>query len=223
MSRLAVIGTFYERHQNSLPLFHRLFVDGTYKPDQAFLMCEGGEDYSSLVNAYHELYEQEIIEEWPSGLEVVELSTPRENGVYTEIPYSRKINAALDRSDADYIVYLDNNSMPDADKFRVMKDALDANPEWGAVYCTQKRTGWNEMTFEAREVVENAFCVLNFTQVMHRKTDDRWTLDMRYANPDLADAYFWRSLHESIGSFHPTGGVQILDTHHMDSPAATLV
>lgn len=223
MSKLAVIATFYKRHENTMPLLHRLFVDGTYEPDEVWLMCETEDDYIALNDAWNELYELELVEEWPPNIEIVQLATPKQNGVYTVIPYSHKINYALDRSKADYFVYLDNNSMPDADKFKEMKQALDDNPEWGAVYCTQKRTGWNEMVFLAEEPVENAFCVLNFTQVMHRRTEDRWTLDMRFANPDLADAYFWVDLHKSLGRFYPAGGVRILDTHHMDSPAATLV
>lgn len=222
--RLAVIGTFYGRHENAFPLMHRLFVDATRKPDEAWLMCEGHADASALGNAMVDLAREGLIDPRrypPDGTQILVKMTPKdENGRYSTIPYSNKINWALDRVQADAVVYLDNGSMPGPQKYEVMLAALEQNPDWGAVYCTQKRTGFNPEVSYAEEVVPDAFCRLNYTQVMHRVTEDRWPTDMRHANPDLADGLFWRSLHESLGPFHPAGGRRIHDDHHIPSPSA---
>jgi hypothetical protein len=220
--KLAVIGTFYGRHENTFPLLHRLLVDGTRKPDEAWLMCEGHDDVAAIELALDDLYEMELIDGPIPGVRIISLQTPKVGGRYAVIPYSRKINWALDASQADAFVYLDNNSMPGPDKYAVMAQALEQHPEYGAVYCTQKRTGFNETVFYAEEPVYDAFCVLNYTQVMHRRTDQRWTMDMRWADPDLADGLFWRQLHDKLGPFFPAGGKTIQDWHHIPSPAATL-
>lgn len=219
--KLAVIGTFYGRHENALPLMHRLFVDGTRKPDEAWLMCESQEDSAALIGALEELYELEVLDGWPEGAQVEVLPTPRDDvGNYAVIPYSNKINWALDHSEADAIVYLDNGSMPAPEKYELMLAALEEHPDWGAVYCAQSRTGWNTQVAPALEIVHDGFCVVNYTQVMHRPTADRWSLDMALADPDLADAWFWRALHQSLGPFHPVAGRRVLDEHHMPSIAA---
>lgn len=217
--KFAVIATFHQRHDKTFPLMHRLFVDGTATPDEAWIMCETADDRDNVFEAFQELYDMELIDRLPDGLNVVHYPTPRKaNGDYAVIPYSNKINAALDASQADHIVYLDNNSIPGPDKYRVMHEALCSHPDWGAVYCTQKRTGFSDVTHHARDVIHDGYCQVNYTQVMHRRTGDRWTLDMRHANPDLADALFWRSLHASIGSFYPAGGDTIHDDHHIPHP-----
>lgn len=218
--RLTVIGTFYGRHENSLPLLKRLYVDSTRKPDECFLMCETTDDADVLLAAHQELYDLELLDGWPDGLDVRLCPTPRADGVYRVIPYSNKINAALDLATGDAIVYLDNNSDPKPTKYATMLTGLEQNPGWGATYCTQRRTGFNNQTFLADMVVDDAFCALNYTQVMHRPTQDRWPLDMALADPDLADGYFWRMLHLSLGAFFPVGGPEILDEHHIPSPAA---
>lgn len=146
--------------------------------------------------------------------------TPRSQGRYQMIPYSLKINLALAGTKADYIAYLDNGSMPHPRKYGLMKQALDENPEWGAVYCTQQRTGYREYLKEARVVEADAYCVLNYTQVMHRRTDARWTTDMIHADPDLADALFWRELHPVLGPFYPVAGDLVLDEHHIEGVKA---
>jgi hypothetical protein len=43
---------------------------------------------------------------------------------------------------------------------------------------------------------------------------------MKWANPDLADALFWRQLHRVLGPFYPVGGHTVLDEHHIPSPVA---
>lgn len=221
MSSLAVIATLYGRHENTLPLLHRLWVDSTRKPDETFLMCENVDDVTAVMNASDLLRNEfEIMDEPPGKVYIYELPTPHEGGRYSVIPYSNKINYALDRAESDLIVYLDNGSMPSDDKFEIMARGLEEHPEWGAVYCTQKRTGMHEMIAPADVPCEDGYCALNYTQVMHRKTEDRWTLDMNHANPDLADGIFWRSLHQTLGVFFPVGGERILDTHHIPNPAA---
>lgn len=222
VSKLAVIATLYGRHENTLPLLHRLWVDGTRKPDETFLMCETMEDVAAVTNATDLLRNEFELFETPPGLVKMYLwPTPMDGGKYQVIPYSNKINKALDETTCDLIVYLDNGSMPSSDKFEIMAGALEEHPEWGAVYCTQKRTGMHEMIAPADVPCEDGYCALNYTQVMHRKTEDRWTLDMAHANPDLADGLFWRSLHQTLGVFFPVGGESnVLDTHHIPNPAA---
>src|SRR6185369_7701901 len=113
---------------------------------------------------------------------------------------SHKINWALDRTEADLIVYLDNGSLPAPGKFAAMVPVAESS---GAAYCRQLRTGHTPGEYPTvKGAIDDAYCVLNYTQVMHRRTDDRWSLDMRNATPiDIADALFWRELHKSIGPF----------------------
>jgi len=204
MAKLALIGTFYKRFENSRACVERV-LESTRVPDEVILMCESQEDADNLKE--YTKY---------SNVQVHVLQTPKSNGKYEVIPYSHKINWALDRTDADIICYLDNGSMPHEDKYRQMLEALEANNDWDAVYCTQHRTGFINIIHEANKVVSDPFCVINYTQAMHRKTDKRWTLDMRHADPDLADAMFFRSLDTP---FHPIAG-EVLDVHHMESSKA---
>lgn len=219
--RYVVIGTFYRRYENSLPLMKRIFVDATRKPDQVLLMCEEIEDVRSLMNAHKILYDLELMESDPLNMFIRLCPTPKwDGGGYKVIPYAHKINEALRETTCDAVVYLDNNSDPKPEKYQTMVEGLETHPEWGAVYCTQKRTGMSEVTHTADEVVEDGYCKLNYTQVMHRKTDDRWPLDMTLADPDLADGVFWRQLHTSLGPFHPVGGSMVLDEHDIPHPYA---
>lgn len=149
------------------------------------------------------------------------LPTPRkEDGSVAIIPYSNKINFALDRLDADYIVYLDNGSMPDPAKYEIMVRALAENPDWGSVYCGQNRTGYQPKVHHADATHDDGFAILNFTQVCHRPTADRWTLNLADANPDLADAIFWRDIRRTLGPFHPVAPGIILDDHHIPDEKA---
>ena len=122
--------------------------------------------------------------------------------------------------------------MPHPEKYRLMSEALDGHLEWGAVYCSQHRTGYDDRQVIYQLPIDDAYCVLNYTQVMHRITDDRWSLDMAHADPqDLVDARFWRDLHATYrttfpfnyssldsGAFYPVllGG-EMLDEHYMES------
>lgn len=193
-------------------LARRLLTDSTRRPDETWLLCEGADDVKCLRAA---LRGQDR-----SGVTVKRLPTPTLNGRYAVIPYSNKINWALDRTDADLIVYLDNGSTPHARKYELMCRSLEQWPDWGAVYCGQKRTGYMDVTYEARQIVDHADGQLNYTQVMHRVTEDRWPLDMALADPDVADGKFWGMLHRSLGAFYPAGVGYVLDEHHMPSPKA---
>ena len=208
---LAVIGTFYQRHENT-PLIAAALRAQTRRPDELWLIGEGDDDVAVMRE-----------QDWGCDARFVILPTPRDgNGRYAVIPYSHKINHALDRTSAEYVVYLDNGSLPAPRKYEAMAAALDSDPTIGAVYCGQHRTGVVDSFSHADRMVEDAYCVLNYTQVMHRRTVDRWTLEMRHADPDLADALFWRSLHATLGPFHPVAG-GVLDEHHIaDYKAAGL-
>ena len=209
--RLAVIGTFYRRHERTAELLTRVMVESTRPPDEFWIMCEDEHDAAAVP--------EEAATD--PRIRVQILHTPLDGGGrYSVIPYSNKINWALDRTDADAICYLDNGSMPSPDKFALMLEALEADPLIGAVYCGQQRTGHRNDTVHAGMVIPDAWCFLNYTQVMHRRTDDRWPLDMALADPDLADATFWRSLHVTLGPFHPVAIGQVLDHHHIAGMAA---
>lgn len=210
MSTLAVIGTFYRRWERTPLLLERVMVESTRPPDEFWIMCEDQAD-AGVVS------EEATADE---RVRVHTLPTPCVGANYAVVPYSNKINWALDRSTADYIVYLDNGSLPHIDKYRLMVGALDEHPDWGAVYCGQRRTGYANHDAYTHGPVADAYCVLNYTQVMHRRTADRWTLDMRFAKPDLADAMFWRALHVNLGPFYPVGEGELLDEHHMTSVSA---
>jgi len=217
--RLAVIGTFYGRLAESRACIRRVLFESTRPPDEFWIMCETEED---VDNVYRVLDERGKRHTPSTTAHIKLLPTPRNtDGSYTVIPYSKKINLALDSTSADAIVYLDNGSMPHPMKYEVMAAVLGSSISLGAVYCSQHRTGYRDEYSWAEHVVPDAFCVLNYTQVMHRPTVERWTTDMRFANPDVADAMFWRSLHEHLGPFYPvpTGDVP-MDDHHIPSPAA---
>lgn len=216
MTRLAVIGTFYQRRDRTEMLLNRLLVESTYQPDEFWMMCEEEEDAEIA-------YKWE--KEYPNLLIKI-LNTPKtENGQYKIIPYSNKINWALDRTKADYIVYLDNYSTPHVRKYEIMKQTLDNNPDWNVVYCSQNRTGYQEMLYVTDTPEGAAHYKLNYTQVMHKRTNDRWDLDMKNADPaDLADALFWQALHFSLGIFYPVTPMLIeeeaLDEHYIPSRKA---
>ena len=206
--KLAVIMTMYGRHENTYPLIERVLTSSKI-PDEIWIMCEGQDDFDVASAALDKL--------WRVNVTPILLPTPRDGNRYAVIPYSNKINYVLDRTKADAIVYVDNGSMPSETKFEVMLKALLDNPDWGAVYCTQQRTGYREETNGADRIIPDGYGILNYTQVMHRPTTVRWTTDMGKANPDLADATFWRDLG---GPFYPVDGQVVHDTHHMNSAAA---
>lgn len=213
MGRLAVLAPWHLRFENTAPLLRRVLAESTRLPDELWIIVE---DEANAAVA------MEAVDRYDLPMPIIEVRpTPRDpNGRPLVIPYSAAHNYVLDRTDADYIAYLDNGSMPHPEKYDLMTRALAANPEWGAVYCGQTRTGYRETTKHAEGVESDAFCILNYTQVMHRRTADRWTTDMGHAEPDLADALFWRELHKSLGPFYPVAPGLILDEHHIPDDKA---
>ena len=175
----------------------RVLIESRRRPDEFWVMCEGTDDARAVLEWAGEADELVL---GPMRLHI--LPTPMTGNRYNVVPYSQKINYALDRTKCDYIVYLSNDSVPDRDKYARMVSALDKHPEWGAVYCGQRR---DDVDWPTRGPIENAYCVLDHTQVMHRLTEDRWTL-----NPSdirLGDAVFWKALHARFGAFHPVDAV----------------
>lgn len=213
--KLAVIGTFHKRFDSSADALRRVLYGSTRPPDEFWIMCEDEEDMANATRS--------IIEKTPRTKVIIQLVPTKRDaeGTALYIPYSRKINTALDATDADIIAHLDNASTPHKYKYELMAAMMEQEPSFGAVYCAQQRTGFHNVTSWAEEIVPDAFCRLNYTQVMHKRTADRWSEDMAHANPDMADALFWRALHVTLGPFHPVNTEFPLDLHYMPSPAAT--
>lgn len=210
------------KHENTFPLMHRVLVASTRTPDEFWVVCETEEDVRVVQYAIVDLIELELLDGFPDCLRLVHLPTPASStaasAAYDVIPYSHKINYALDLSEADAFVYLDNGSIPAPEKYEVMAAEL-ARGHY-SVYCTQERTGFARTTFGLQGAISSPFCVLNFTQVMHGRTPARWSLDMRDANPDIADGKFFVDLVSLHGPIFPAGGEAILDFHHIPHPAA---
>lgn len=190
---LAVIATFHRRWDKWPALLERVMVESTRPPDELYVVVEDGEDYAHL--------------DCPDSRVIVHiLPTPtRDDGKWTEIPYSRKINWALDRTDCDLIAYLTDDSLPHPDKYEVMASVLESHIEYGAVFCQQD---YDLGIRGGSEPIEDAYCVLDHTQVMHRLTEDRWPTEIRDIR--TGDAIFWRRLHERVGPFYPVP--EVLDT-----------
>ncbi len=204
MSKLAVIATLYgERGAANWPRMRAALAAQTRRPDELWIMAEA---------VPFGVFE---------GFNVIHLPTPRDaNGRYAEIPYSRKINHVLDdiarRTSDMYIAYLTDDSLPHPEKYERMARALDEHPEWGAVWCGQRRNGTD---CPANAVMDDAHCKVDHTQVMHRLTADRWPLDVRLIK--LGDAEFWRALHRSLGAFYPVEGILDETTQTRDGISAT--
>ena len=116
MGKLAVIGTFYRRYERTDMLLQRVLLESTRPPDEFFMVCEEEAD-AELAFEWARRYPNLILKLLP---------TPRTpSGGYSIVPYSNKINWALDNTTCDYIVYLDNNSMPHPEKYRLMSEALE--------------------------------------------------------------------------------------------------
>lgn len=215
--RLAVVAPFHGRHAATKKLLKRLLVESTRQPDELWIIAGDQKDYDVVEKAMDPL--------WPPNL-ILELhETPRDaKGKYLEIPYSRCINHVLDKSGADVFCYLDNGSMPHPEKYRVMMDQLEREPVGAGVYVTQHRTGYLDEIHYADKVIANGYGQVNYTQVAHFRSVDRWPLEMAHANPDLADAIFWSRLNDRMGAFYPAtldgDPSVVLDDHHMPSPAA---
>lgn len=208
MSKLAVIVTLYgQRSIDNIGRVAKALRASTRIPDELWLLYEGEEGWDAAANlADHIVGWCSPHAAFPTGWNyptMAEVKTPRnEDGTYAEIPYSRKINYALDHTEADYIAYLTDDSWPAPEKYERMVAALDENPEWGAVYCSQDYGGVLRV---ADLLMSDAHCRVDHTQVMHRRTEDRWPTDI--ADITVGDANFWRRLHASIGAFYPINEV----------------
>jgi len=182
------------------------------------MVCETEEDVRVAEAALAELIELDVLHRRPKSLRIEHLPTPHTGERYDVIPYSHKINWALDRTKADAVVYLDNGSMPAPEKYEVMLAGIDAGHQ--AVYCSQKHTGFSTGVRGLSGVIDQPKGRLNFTQVMHTVGPERWTLDMRHADPDWADGIFFLDLIPRVGAIYPVGTNDPLDFHHIPSPAA---
>jgi len=207
VSRLAVIATLYgQRSIDNSDRIAAALREQTRIPDELWLMYEGDAGWEAAANiADYIVGYCKPGAAFPEGWHypyILEIATPRdESGHYTEIPYSLKSNYALDHTEADYITYLTDDSWPAPEKYERMVAALDENPEWGAVYCSQDFGGIRH----ADQVVADAHCRVDHTQVMHRLTADRWPTEI--GDIMLGDAIFWRRLHASLGPFWPINEV----------------
>lgn len=201
--RLAIIAPWYERRDRTAALMERVLHESSRRPDLLWVIGETPAD----VDVAQEFYRDNGMTEVRFDV----LATPRSGTGYEVIPHANKINWALSQLDGECVGYLDNLSMPAVDKYERMMRALEEHPDWGAVYCGQESSGRNFGGLAyAIDPIADAYCVLNYTQVIHRDTQRRWPLDMAYAN--LGEALLWRELHQDVGAFHPVGP-EPLDGH----------
>lgn len=192
---LAVIGTFYQRPW-AVPQVARAIRAQTRRPDELWLMYEDPADGAALVP-----------EAWDASACLVQYH-PRDN----ENPLAVGINTALDMSSADYFVYLTDDSLPAPDKYRLMAEALDENPAWGAVYCSQDfghvrdpeewlAHGGGGNIRHAIAPEATPFTRVDHTQVMHRRIRARWP--MSWDDRKLSDAHFFKALVAEVGPLMP--------------------
>lgn len=188
----------------------------TRQPDELWLTCETAEDYKALA-----------AENWGSAeVHIVHVVVPRDaDGRPTLTPPSVCINAALDLTTADYLVYLADDSLPLPEKVEKMAKALDERPDWNMVYCAQYLTnadtpegwlvaadhatngGWPVRSAEYAE--GQPHCRIDMTQVMHRRSEDRWPTPIEIMR--IGDAEFWNKLRDRWQLFMPVPDV--LDWH----------
>lgn len=200
MSSLAVIWTSFRRPWAYERIAASLAAQ-TRPADHIWVMFEAREDCDPLALAVRDLYDAEGWQVYPRS---------------DENPLSYAINQALGMDRCDYITYLTDDSLPDPRKYEVMARALDENPDWGIVYCSQDfgvasspedwlAGGRNIGIRQAHPIEDQPFCVVDHTQVMHRRTKARWPLD--YGSRRLSDAHFWVDLVADLGPMHGIGEV----------------
>lgn len=207
MTRFALIAPWYERWDKTPLLMERVLHESTRPPDIFWIIGETQADVDQAQIAYRDNGTTEV--------RFDALPTPRSGNGYAIIPSSRKINWVLDQLGEELIGYLDNLSMPHPTKYERMVGALEEHPEWGAVWCGQERTGRDSRSSVAGQVIEDAYCVLNYTQVIHRPTACRWPTDMAHAH--LGEALLFRDMQQLEGvAWHPVGDDVMLDAHHFD-------
>ena len=195
-SSLAVILTVYRRPW-ALPRIEEALRAQTRPPDRLWAVWEDGDDGRNLVSRYHD---------FGCRWQVLQLLKGEGN------PLARAANMVLDLERADYITYLTDDSLPHPEKYERMARALDENPDWNVVNCSQDHgtvrspdewltAGWGGASVRhAGEVVTDPFCRVDHTQVMHRRSSVRWPED---APLRLSDACFFRELVDADGPMHP--------------------
>lgn len=188
MTRLAVIGTFYRR-PHLYPGIAAAIRAQTRQPDELWCMYE---DPSDLV----ELAKQR----WGDAtVYFVPVVVPRdEHGRMAVVAPSLCINVALDRTDADFITYLTDDSLPLPDKYAAMVAVLEGGA--GAVYCSQDFSDGGDIRW-AREEQPDPYCRVDHTQVAHRRSPDRWPTDLKTVR--ASDGVFFRDLVARFGPLAP--------------------
>jgi spore maturation protein CgeD len=203
VSRLAVIFTAFNR-----PWAIRSISDAldeqTRHPDMLLVPCERAVDLMAVVAGVF----SPALDAW-----AIHLPEPESVNALGYV-----INDALDYTDADYITYLTDDSRPHPDKYRLMAQALDENPDWGAVYCSQdygsveSPEAWlaaagryDGSRRTAREPTSDPFTRVDHTQVMHRRCEARWPIS--YDDRKLSDAHFFKALVEEVGPIYPVPDV----------------
>jgi hypothetical protein len=196
MGRLAVIGVLYRR-----PALYDTILSAiecqSRKPDELWLMCEDPADIEAIGF-------RSLRTSFPTY--VRQVSVPP-----NVVPPSACINAALDETQADYITYLTDDSLPHPDKYRRMAEALEAGAQ--AVYCGQgfdkarSPEEWLERITRPSSFrhtsgpSDNPFCRIDHTQVAHVRTEDRWPLSI--SELKWSDGAFFRSLVARVGPLQP--------------------
>lgn len=202
MSELAVVATFYRRPW-AIPAIAQAIREQERPPDRIWMVYEENDDAAVLIK-----------QDW--GCASLPLRVKTTEG---ENPIALAINQALDADvRSDYITYLTDDSLPHPGKYRLMTTALDENADWMAVYCSQAfgRADSPEQWLASRhhsglavrvasEPCSQPWCVVDHTQVMHRRTDVRWPTDM--GSRKWSDGAFFRSLVENHGPLMPIGEV----------------
>jgi hypothetical protein len=190
---LAVVGTFYRR-----PWAVQTIVDALAQqsllPDEIWFVGDSPEDI-----AYGDGH----------GLPIENVVLERSPAL---IPYSQSINFVLDRTDADYIAYLTDDSVPRPAKYERMVERLDAGAK--AVYVSQAHckvadpATWLLAARQQPGFIRRAerpepapFCTVDHTQVAHVRTDLRWPLDRQ--DIKLGDGVFFRALVAEVGPLEP--------------------
>lgn len=200
MAKLAVLAAFYRRPW-AVPAIAKALREQTRPPDETWLLWEDPEDCRALAS-----------EEWPGRVFLRHTPTPRdEDGFPTLAPPSIAYNAALDETDADFIVYLADDSLPLPDKFARMTARLEAGA--GAVFCAQDygyvqtpedwlaAIGTSGSVRAANEPQASPYCKVDLSQVMHRRTSARWPTAMNTIR--ATDGYFFEDLVREFGPLDP--------------------
>lgn len=196
-STLSVVATFYRRPL-LVPRIAQSIREQTRKPDLLWLVYEDPADGDALRAA-----------DWGAEHRILRYTPTAGN-----LAVSDAINMALDRDGSDLVTYLTDDSLPYPEKYERMAGALDAHPDWNAVYCSQafgsaaSAESWLECTYHSYSGVRTAhdpqptpFCVVDHTQVMHRATKVRWPVDL--ASRRYSDGMFFNELVRAGGPLMP--------------------